>query len=311
MLHPHVEPPGQRQAQKVEGDILRLLVRHSITAPSSHNSQPWRFRIGEDRIDLFADSSRWRHVANGSRRELYLSLGAALENLLLAAEHFGYRHDVVYFPDPDDPDWVARVCLKEDMGRHQPSLFAAMPRRRTNRRLYTGELVDAGLLSDLAVIAWDSGVWTWTSTDADDRSRVAALVARGDRIELDLSRPGIGRFAVSRMRLGPRMARRDAELVESAGALLVVISKDDDPISQVRAGRALERVWLLATQFGMALQPMCQPLETPELRGELAELIGAGGSSPQHLFRIGYANPETHRAPRRAVDEVLLQPMVR
>jgi nitroreductase len=315
-----MEPPIGRQGEEASGSLRimesgglqRLLVRYAIMAPSSHDSQPWRFRLGTDRIDVFADPERWRRASGAGRRELHLSVGAALENLLLAAEHFGYRHDVVYFPDPAEPEWFARVSLKEDMGRHQPSLFAAIPRRRTNRGPFTGEAVDAGLLSDLAVIAWDSVVWAWTSTDADERRSIGALVARGDRVEFDLPRPlsGIGRFAATRMGLGTRIARREAELVESAGALLVVITKDDEPISQLRAGRAIERVWLLATQFGMALQPMSQPLEVPELRSELATLIGAGESYPQHLFRIGYAHPENHRSPRRPIEEVLLDSIV-
>jgi nitroreductase len=301
------EPLRSSRIMETE-DLPRLLIRYAIMAPSSHNLQPWRFRVGEDRIDLFADLERWKPMAG--RRELHLALGAALENLLLAAEHFGFRHDVAYFPDPSNEDWVARVCLKVDVDRHQPSLFAAIPRRRTNRRQYSGELIDSGLLSDLAVVAWDSGVWAWTATGADERTRIGELVARGDHVELDLPRPlsGIGRFAATRMGLGARVAQRDAGLVESAAALLVVITKDDSALSQLRAGRAMERVWLLATQFGMALQPMNQPLNSPELRAGLAELIGAGDSAPQYLFRIGYAHPETHRAPRRAVEEVLLDP---
>lgn len=316
MPRPHMLPaPGRkgddlpRASVMMESETLqRLLIRHATMAPSRHNAQPWRFRLGEDRIDVFADPVRWRPISGEGRRELYLSVGAALENLLLAAEHFGYSHDVLYFPDSADPDCVARVCLKADAGRHQPSLFAAIPRRRTNRGPYTGEAVDAGLLSDLAVIAWDSGVWAWTSTDADERHDIAALVARGNRVEFDLPRPlsGLGRFAATRMRLGQRLARREAELVEGAGALLAVVTKDDEPISQLRAGRAVERVWLLATQFGMALQPISQPLEIPELRSELAVLIGAGECRPQHLFRLGYAHPDTHRTSRRPIEEVLL-----
>jgi hypothetical protein len=86
----------------------------------------------------------------------------------------------------------------------------------------------------------------------------------------------------------------------------VVVTRADDAVTQVRAGRALQRAWLLATQFGLCMQPMSQPLEVPQLRRELAALIGAGEGHPQHLFRIGFGEPESHRARRRPLEEVLV-----
>lgn len=307
-------------------DPLRALVRSAVLAPSSHNTQPWLFRIGEDRVDVLADPGRWLSAADPDRRELHLSVGAALENLLLAAEHAGYRHEVTYFPEEASPEWIARVSLAPDPRPWRPSLFAAIPRRRTNRRPHRPEPVDPGLLADLASIAWDSGIRAWTSADAGHRRAVARLVARGDRIEfadpafrrelgewigrgllaLPWTIARLAQVAVTRTDLGRRMARRDAALVEGAGALLVVVTRADDPVSRVRAGRAMERVWLLATQLGLALQPMSQPLQVPHLRRELAEAIGAGDGHPQQLFRIGYAEPEKRRARRRPLEEAIL-----
>jgi hypothetical protein len=302
------------------------LIRYAVLAPSSHNTQPWLFRTGEGWIDLLADPRRWLRIADAGRRELHLSLGAALENLLIAAEHFGYGHDVAYFPDLTNADWIARVSLTRDARSRPPSLFDAIPRRQTDRRPYSGQAVDAGLLADLSAASADLGVWAWTSTDEESRSRVAGLVARGDRVEhanpafrrelgdcigqglLGVRGPlaTVARFAVTRLNFGERIARSDAKLVFRAGALLAVVSKEDDPAAQLRAGRAVERVWLLGTLFGLALQPMSQPLQVPDLRRELAEVIGAGGSHPQHLFRLGHAAKRKHRARRRPLAEVLL-----
>ena len=77
-------------------DRLRFLVRYAVLAPSSHNTQPWRFHIAADRIDLFLDESRWLKVADADQRELHISLGCALENLLVAAEHFGLGPQTEY-----------------------------------------------------------------------------------------------------------------------------------------------------------------------------------------------------------------------
>ena len=54
---------------------LTFLLRYAILAPSSYNTQPWRFNISGNEIDVFADRSRWLQVADADQRELYLSLG--------------------------------------------------------------------------------------------------------------------------------------------------------------------------------------------------------------------------------------------
>ena len=38
--------------------LLRMAVEHAILAPSSHNTQPWRFQIRDDVLELFADRMR-------------------------------------------------------------------------------------------------------------------------------------------------------------------------------------------------------------------------------------------------------------
>src|SRR5574341_1857496 len=73
---------------------LKFLLRYAILASSVYNTQPWKFAAGKDEIRLFADSSRWMRVSDPDQRELLISTGCALENLLIAAEHFGHSHKV-------------------------------------------------------------------------------------------------------------------------------------------------------------------------------------------------------------------------
>jgi len=63
-------------------------------------------------------------------------------------------------------------------------------------------------------------------------------------------------------------------------------------------GQAFERVALLATTAGVAVHPMSQTLERPELRTRLQARLESGGGVPQHLFRMGYADAEPERTPR-------------
>ena len=86
---------------------LGFLLRYAILAPSVRNTQPWAFSVRGNRVHLFADFRKAQPVADPDRRELYISLGCALENLLVAAEHFGFGHGIAYFPERGAPDLVA------------------------------------------------------------------------------------------------------------------------------------------------------------------------------------------------------------
>jgi hypothetical protein len=65
------------------------LVRAAILAANAHDSQPWLFKLGANNIDLYANTVRNFGTIDPFRREMYISLGCALENLLLAAHARG------------------------------------------------------------------------------------------------------------------------------------------------------------------------------------------------------------------------------
>src|SRR5512134_2886594 len=71
-------------------EVMTFLVRYAVLAPSGHNTQPWRFAVGEEGIAVFADYTRRLPVTDPDNRELQMSIGAAVMNLRVAAQHFGF-----------------------------------------------------------------------------------------------------------------------------------------------------------------------------------------------------------------------------
>src|ERR1044071_2504628 len=90
---------------------LWFLVRYAVLAPSTHNTQPWRFRIHGNVVELYADFARALPVVDPQYRELIMSCGAALLHLRIAIRYFGHAYTVERLPDPDDPALLARVHL--------------------------------------------------------------------------------------------------------------------------------------------------------------------------------------------------------
>ena len=307
---------------------LTFLLRYAILAPSSYNTQPWNFNISNNKIDIFADRSGWLQVADADQRELYLSLGCCLENLLVAADHFGYNCSVTYFPGPKD--LVASVILQPWASpKLDPRLFSAIPSRQTNRNIYEERAITDADLKTLQSSGSDKNVRTSLVTDSATKKTFLELVVRADQIQYSdatfkselghwLSQGVMGptgiQAKIDQMEVvfldkGPDQIRTDTELINSTPYLGFISTQNNDSKSQVLAGQALERLWLAATSLGISLHPMSQALEVQETKKELDRLLPAEAGNKeqvQQTFRLGFAGPVKEHTPRRPLEDVLI-----
>src|SRR3990172_3907534 len=115
---------------------MRELVRYATLAANGHNTQPWKFAIEGNTIEIHPDYTRRLPVVDSNNRELWISLGCALENLLVAARAAGYAPEVTY---PDAADFI-HVRLAVDTPQGNP-LFDAIPLRQNTRTEYDGQII--------------------------------------------------------------------------------------------------------------------------------------------------------------------------
>lgn len=308
---------------------MRFLLRYAILAPSSHNTEPWQFRVQDDRIDVLLDLSRWLKVADDDQRELHISVGCALENLLVSAEHFGLGHDSALLPDTDDPSLAATVTFREagQLSSHRPpALFEMIPVRHTNHQRYEDRTIPDDVLQQLRGSCVEEGIHMHLTADPEIKRKVDDLMVRGDAIEFadpafreELAywigqgvfgtgwlMSKIGKLAVSYMDMGKSQGQKDSDILMSSPILGLISSKQNDRQSQLRVGQVFQRLSLLTASHGIWCQPMSQIVQVPELKAEVAALIPESGLIPQHPFRMGYAPAEKHHTPRRPVDELLV-----
>jgi nitroreductase len=301
-------------------------------APSVHNTQPWRFRVRRDRIELHPDRSRKLAATDPDDRELRLSCGAALFNLRLALQNMGVRPLVSMLPGHDAPGALAVVrrggTLKID-DEHR-ALLAAVPRRRTNRTPFLGTAVDPRQRHALVRAAELERSWLHVVTTPAERAQLKKYVQEAHQVQLgdedvqaELAaftghRPG-ATDGVPPASAGLRPAMQDewtfrdfkgAERVagkdyESDPLVVVLCSFYDGPLGELQAGQALQRVLLTATTRGLSASFLSQPVEVRRVREDLRRSLG-GMLVPQTVLRLGFSTP-VPATPRRPVSELLIE----
>jgi hypothetical protein len=170
-------PSGGTIAQKWE-----FFLTYSTLAPSSHNTQPWRFHIQGDHVDLYADRRQACPVVDPLDRELILSCGCALFNLRIAMLHFAALGGVEIFPSIAEVDLIARVWMgkQADISRDGRKLFGAIARRRTNRQAFSNEAIPEALLARLKAAAAQEGASLGIAQDAAKRHDLAMLMPKAN-----------------------------------------------------------------------------------------------------------------------------------
>src|SRR5262245_36007531 len=95
------EAMARMRAPLAGGGDRTELVRLASLAANGHNTQPWRFKLGEESIRIAPDIARRTPVVDPDDHHLYVSLGCAAENLAQAGAASGLPGDIAFDPAGD------------------------------------------------------------------------------------------------------------------------------------------------------------------------------------------------------------------
>ena len=304
-------------------------------APSIHDTRPWRWRVDGDTLELYAEPARQLPASDAGGRMMVLSCGAALLNLRVAIRNFGLTALTDVCPDPDRPDLLATVELSgtAPSGRTDHRLFKAITDRRTARVRFERRPIARALLYRWERAAAYEDATLYVADEPELRAAIGDLVAAGDRrlgedpdYQTEMARWLRSNYAVGRDGLpgysvglgdlssrvasqinypvGAIQASRDRGLVLDAPAFAVLCTEGDDLANWMTAGQALGRVLLSAQAEGVSASFFLQPIEIPDLRRKLIDLLPAGTGYPQITFRLGFG-PRVPPTPRRPLSQVI------
>jgi nitroreductase len=318
--------------QELNQETLQEAIEKAGRAPSIHNSQPWRFRVGERRVDLYADPTRWLPATDADGRDLLLSCGAALHHLRLALADAGLHATVHRLPAVEEPNHLATVELDAGSGPDAPAteLLSAIPDRRTDRRPFTHWPIPEAFVRQLIERAAEQGAVLRVVSDAGTTDVLMKAIETAASAQDDLpgyqaelrswtGREGDDGIPLANLPRNPTTRVEAARTFEEGAietaetgqpealTLMVLGTASDDRLSQLRAGEALSAVLLQATRFGLATSPLSQPLEIGATRQVLQDDVLDGTLSPQIVLRIGWAPADAPLppTPRRPVAQII------
>jgi hypothetical protein len=318
------------------GALQRALVRCATLAPSSHNTQCWKFRLDAARaITILPDFTRRCPVVDPDDHHLFVSLGCAAENLAQAAVAHGLQAEPLF----DAVRNELRVALQPTAVVSSSPLVKAIPQRQSTRAEYDGRPLAAEELRRLEQTAAGSGVKLLLPTERQALERLLEFVVQGNTTQLndrafvdelkawlrfngaDAVRSGDGLYGPSSGNpslpswLGPRLfdfvvtaeGENDkvAKQVRSSAGIAVFVGPREDRAGWIETGRVYERFALQATALGIRTAHLNQPVEVASLRPAFARSLGLPGERPDLVIRFG-RGPTMPPSLRRPLPAVLV-----
>ena len=158
----------------------------AVRAPSIHNTQPWRWVLTGDTLELYADRSRSLPAIDPDGRGLVLSCGGALCLARLGLAAAGWSATVSHSPG-GPADLLARLRLggRAHADQRTIELAAAAARRHSDRRPFRADPVPVAILEELRHAVAADGIYAHPVVGADERLDLAVVVSWADRWEAE------------------------------------------------------------------------------------------------------------------------------
>ncbi|MCO5723277.1 Acg family FMN-binding oxidoreductase [Robiginitalea marina] len=321
---------------KLEWNCQKLVAFGGM-APSGHNTQPWTFVCGENSLQIHPDFSRSLPIVDPDNHALYISLGCAAENIILAARGEGLRPELSLEKDSAGVVFIHIRLSEADPIRYDP-LLEFVESRQVARNAYEDRAVPARDLKELVDASRMDGVEVRTLTSAEKIEAMEPLIIEGSNLQFEnedfvgelvswirfskgearkkqdgiwhasMGMPATGRclgeLIMKKFVSAKSEAKRWKGLLRASAGLAVFIAEKDDIAHWVKVGRAFQRFGLTATRLGIQHAHVNMPCEEPAVRKKLAAALGLDRGHPLLLVRFGYSEPMPYSF-RRPAAEVL------
>ena len=334
----NINPEDYFQLDSIESKI-KFILQYAILAPSTHNSQPWMFKINGNECLIFYNENVTLKQADPLLRDLYISIGCCLENLLIAAKYFNLHTSVDYVCDPET-HLVVRIRFNKFSPSSLNQSYSELIRTILNRKNVRGVYLDREVnpLFDKEILNVLSEEKKFSDINFDiinDRSTIESIARLTEQAihvvyerkafrkemsqwinsNFSRKRTGLPGYSMNMplivsmiipniikfFDIGKFLGKLNYKSIRSAKRVCV-ISSDSDPRSWVKIGEIAERAMLEWNMRNVNTSIYVASIEISPLDKKLKAILGMN-TDPQFLFTCGYMNKKSFVTPRLSVDE--------
>ncbi|MFZ4401393.1 MAG: Acg family FMN-binding oxidoreductase [Bacteroidales bacterium] len=304
------------------------ILHYASLAGSSHNSQPWKVEVYQnDSILIFADTSRLLDVVDPKGIELYISVGAFIENLDIAAKAYGYKTDITLFETGINSSLPAASIKLAKTGLHQNLEYLEELELRTTLRIPFDTMaiknIDREKLVSIApeniifvpfnspdgcfILKKELEAYTIQAYQKDAQDELVSWMRfsnkdvnskRDGLTPAGMGIKGISGFIVRNF-MKPEDSKKESFIksgvektqkqVENCGGWIIISTEKEDASEWINIGRIYERINIQCRSLNLGFHPMNQIIEVPPIYQEVNDKILAGRKI-RFVARIGYVD---------------------
>lgn len=273
LRHAAIEAYSQKITSNTSLSIeeVHFIVEQAGKAPSSGNDQPWEFVYKNNLLFVFHRKDKSFSFGDFEDLASIQSIGAALENLRIAAEVKGYGVQD-HFIEQEEPSLlkvVVQFIKKESPSATAKLLLPAIEKRTTNRVISPKLSVSNELLQKLKATGEEvKGTTVLFETDTQKLEQLGRIVSACDKIRV-LNPWGHYDFFTREMRWTPEQAEKRADGIdirsleiapEMMGAIAMLKEEEViDTLRAVKGGDGFNEISMqsfrTASAVGLVLRP--------------------------------------------------------
>lgn len=317
-------------------DLMKKIIYFGSLSPSAHNTQPWEFKLKNNFIELYRDKRRSLGYSDPKGWETYLSLGACLTNLLESAKALGVLGGVRILPNGEENNLIAQIDVQNNKLALNEEFLDIIEKRQTNRSIYLNKEVPENLIKGWKRFGQEISVGLIPITNSELIRKVAEIQKEATlsffsdkKFREELSHwvrnnltkqhdgmPGyvtniplpmsfLGPWMIKKMNIGKMQAGMEKSWILSAPLILILTINENRPKNLISAGQVFEKIALDIISNGLVYAPLGAAVEMPSTNEKLKILLNIK-ETPVMLVRVGYSNKKYKNAPKRTVEEILI-----
>lgn len=316
-------------------DKIKFILGYAILAPSTHNSQPWLFKIENSSCKIYYDSNLRLPEADPLGRDLYISMGCLIDNLLIAANYFGiFKNININLKD----NFVAEVFF-QDIGSTNHDLeylVDTIPKRVNSRGFFESKLLPDSIQAEILAMNKNDHIRLSFVTDKEKINALASLTAEGLKIAhgkpsfrkemsgwmhssisskkdglpgYSLKMPFVLSFIIPALvrffNLSPLFAKLNYKSMGSAPFICIISASESNNLIWLEVGQLAERLMLHLSSKGIKTSIFVASIEAGDLYKKVQDVLDTN-YLPQFIFCAGYMSDSQKHSPRHPLNDKII-----